>query len=317
MGELAYHFNRAEDWSKAMEYSSLAGDQSTHSYANGEAIEHYARAIDAVSKLPPAASGAIADLHAKRGEVLSLVGKHQEALAEYASALDCARSANDRARQCRFMLGLGWAQYNAHQFEMVLGTCEQSRSLARELGDAAIQAASSVAIALARADCDGGTPEIIERADEAVHLAERPPEPHLLAQAKCVLGCALQWYGDFERSSDHLSKSLEIAREVHLGYFIGQNLFFLGHRSLSRGEYEDALGWYQQLSEYAETAGDAFWLSRTPNCKGAIPLELYDLDLALELQLQGEQAARKYSAWPEPLGHSLLKAGLVYVERTD
>ena len=159
--------------------------------------------------------------------------------------------------------------------------------------------------------------EIIEAADEAVRLAERVPERQLLAQAKCVLGSALQWRGDFEESSHNLRRSLEIARELHMGYFIGQNLFFLGHSSLSRGEYQDAIGWYEELSKYAEAAGDAFWLSRVPNCRGAIPIELYDLDSALDLQLQGEEAARRYSAWPEPLGHSLLKAGLVHLERTD
>jgi tetratricopeptide (TPR) repeat protein len=103
-----------------------------------------------------------------------------------------------------------------------------------------------------------------------------------------------------------------------MGFTIGQTLFCLGHRSLSRGEYDDARNLYQQLSEYAETAGEAFWLSRAPNCRGAVPLELYDFDRALELQLEGYEAACKYSPlWPEPQGHSLLKAGLVHLERTD
>src|SRR5215468_736996 len=34
--ELAYHFMRSEDWSKAMEYSTLAADQSAHAFANAE-----------------------------------------------------------------------------------------------------------------------------------------------------------------------------------------------------------------------------------------------------------------------------------------
>jgi tetratricopeptide (TPR) repeat protein len=50
---------------------------------------------------------------------------------------------------------------------------------------------------------------------------------------------------------------------------------------------------------------------------GSVSLELYDLDYALELQLEGEEAARRYSAWPEPRAHALLKAGLVYFERSD
>ena len=156
--ELAYHFSRGEDWPRAIKYSALAGDQSAHAFANAEAIEHYARAIDAASKVPLASGDVIGDLLAKRGEVLSLIGRHEQALAEYAGAIDSARSAGDRSRECRFLLGLGWAQYNAHQFETMLDICDQSRALATELGDATIQAASSIAIALARADCDGGTP---------------------------------------------------------------------------------------------------------------------------------------------------------------
>jgi hypothetical protein len=53
------------------------------------------------------------------------------------------------------------------------------------------------------------------------------------------------------------------------------------------------------------------------NCAGAVPLELYDLDRALQLELEGDEAARIYSVWPEPRGHALLKAGLVDFERTD
>jgi class 3 adenylate cyclase/tetratricopeptide (TPR) repeat protein len=315
--ELAYHFTRGEDWSKAMEYSTLAADQSTLAFANTEAIEQYARAIEAASKLPLAGAAAVGDLHVKRGEVLSLVGRHEQAFDEYAQALDYARSANDRSRECRFLLGLGWAQYNAHQFEPGLDSWERSRMLAAALGDAAIEAASTAATAHGRATLYGATPEVIARAEQAVKLAEPLAQPQALAQARVVLGSALQWLGDFERSADHCRFAYQIASDLHMGFLIGHALFFLGHRFLSRGEYEDALSCYQQLGEYAETAGDAFWLARIPNCAGAVSLELYDLDRALELQLEGDEAACKYSAWPEPRGHSLLKAGLVHLERTD
>src|SRR5216683_1745358 len=315
--ELAYHFSRGEDWSRTMEYSRLAGDQSTHSFANAEAIQHYGHAIEAAAKLPVTASGAVGDLHARRGAVLSAIGRHQEALDEYAHALDCARSGNDRTRECRFLLGLSLAQFNSHQIEAMLDTSQRSGALAKELGEVAIQASSTITGALGKGVCEGATPEIIEHAEEAVRLAETLTEPRLLAQTNSCVGGLLQWHGKFERSIGHLHKGLELAREAHSGYFFGQSLFFLGHVSLSHGEYEEALGWYQQLSDYAETAGDAFYLARAPNCKGAVSLELYDLERALELQLEGDEAARRYSAWPEPRGHSLLKAGLVHFERTD
>jgi class 3 adenylate cyclase/tetratricopeptide (TPR) repeat protein len=315
--ELAYHFIRGEDWPRAMEYSRLAGDQSAHSFANAEAIEHYAHAIDAAAKLPLTAPGAVGDLHAQRGGLLSIIGRHQEALDEYARALDCARSAKDSARECRFLVGLSLAQFNAHQIEAMLDASERSGKLAEELGEVAFQASSKIASAFGKMVCEGATPEIIEQAQEATRLAETLTEPRLLAQTTVVLGSVLQWHGDFERALGHLHKGLELAREAHSGFGIGFSLFNLGHISLSHGEYEQALGWYQQLNDYAQAAGDAMMLARVPNCVGSVSLELYDLNRALELQLEGDEAARKYSVWPEPRGHSLLKAGLVHLERTD
>jgi len=315
--ELAYHFSRAEDWPRAMQYSRLAGDQCSHSFANAEAIEHYAHAIDAAARVPLTASGAVGDLHANRGGVLSIIGRHQEAIDDYARALDYARSGNDRTRECRFLLGLSLAQFNAHQIDAMLDTSERSGALAEELGEVAIQASGTIASALAKGICNGATPEIIEQAEEAVRLAETLTDQRLLAQTSATLGQLLQWHGEFARALGPLHKGLEFAREAHAGFAFGQSLFSLGNLSLSLGEYEQALDWYRQLTEYAQAAGDAFWLPRIPNCTGAVSLELYDLDRALELQLEGDEAARKYSPWPEPRGHSLLKAGLVHLERTD
>ena len=315
--ELAYHFTRGEDWSKALQYSGLAGDHSAQSFANGEAIELYAQALSAASKLPLAAPGAVADLHAKRGTVLSIIGKHPQALEEYALALDCACSANDRARENELLVGLSWAQFNAHQFAAMRDTCERSRILAEELGDDRISASSKMASAFCVGMCEGPTPEIVERLEEAVHLAESANEPRLVAETTVSLGSMLQWQGQFDRGGQQLRRGLELSRQAHSGYFVGQSLFFLGHVLLSLGEYERSLNCYQQLKEYAETAGDAFWLARIPNCIGTVSLELYDLERALELQLEGDEAGRRYSAWPEPRGHSLLKAGLVHFERSD
>jgi tetratricopeptide (TPR) repeat protein len=315
--ELAYHFIRGEDWSKAMEYSSLAGDQSAHSFANSEAIDHYAHAIEAASKIPLTPAGAVGDLRAKRGALLSTIGRHQEALDEFAQALDGAASAGDHKRECRFLLGLGSAQFNAHQIQAMLNTCQLSGALAAELGEVAIQASSTIARAQGRSVSEGTAPEIIAQAEEAARLAETLNEPRLLAQTQAILGTLLQWHGEFERGASHLRKGLELAQAAHAGFFYGQACFSLGHLSLSRGEYERALGWYQQLGDYALSSGDVFWLGRVPNCLGSVSLELYALDRALELEIEGDEAARTYSAWPEPRAHALLKAGLVHFERTD
>jgi tetratricopeptide (TPR) repeat protein len=170
-----------------------------------------------------------------------------------------------------------------------------------------MQASSAIAQAQGRGVCEGIAPDIIAQADEAARLAKTLNEPRLLAQTPAILGSVLQWNGEFERSAEHLHKGLEVARAAHAGFFMGVSLFQLGHASLSQGEYEQALDWYRQVSEYAHASGEAFWLARAPNCVGSVSLELYDLDHALERQLEGNEAARRYSAWPEPRAHALLE----------
>jgi tetratricopeptide (TPR) repeat protein len=97
----------------------------------------------------------------------------------------------------------------------------------------------------------------------------------------------------------------------------GQAAFFTGHAYLAKGEYEEALRWYQQLSEYASAAGDKFHIARAPNCIGGVHLELFDLDEAVRVNLEAEEVARKTWPWPEPRGHCLVKAGLAYLLQNE
>ena len=91
----------------------------------------------------------------------------------------------------------------------------------------------------------------------------------------------------------------------------------VGHTYLAKGEYVEALHWYQQMSDYASAAGDKFWMARAPNIIGGVYLELYDLEEAIALNLQGDEISQKLIPWPEPRGHSLLKVGLAHLARED
>src|SRR5205823_12252047 len=62
-------------------------------------------------------------------------------------------------------------------------------------------------------------------------------------------------------------------------------------------------------------AGDKFWLGRFPNLIGGVHLELFDLDEAIRLNLEGAEAAQRWWPWPEPRAHALLKVGLAHLER--
>lgn len=56
---------------------------------------------------------------------------------------------------------------------------------------------------------------------------------------------------------------------------------------------------------------------RAPNLIGGLHLEVFDLDEALQRNLEGDELAQRLSPWPEPRGHALVKAGLAYFYRGE
>jgi tetratricopeptide (TPR) repeat protein len=154
-------------------------------------------------------------------------------------------------------------------------------------------------------------------AEEAVRLTKEIGDPKLLAQALSNLGATLQWRAAFGRGLAYLHEGAELAQRAHSGFDFARAAFHIGLANTAKGEYEEALRWFRQLSDYASAAGDKFFLARVPNCIGGVHLEVCDLDAALRLNLEGAEAAQQYWPWPEPHAHALLKVGLAHFERGD
>jgi tetratricopeptide (TPR) repeat protein len=150
-----------------------------------------------------------------------------------------------------------------------------------------------------------------------LRLAREIGDPKLLAAALVALGKLLEFRAVFDRSLAYLCEGVELARLTHAGFQIGQATFFIGNAHTAKGAYEDALRWYQQLSDYASKAGDTFYIARVPNLIGGVHLELFDLDEALRLNLEGDEVAQRLFPWPEPRAHALVKAGLARVYRGE
>ena len=91
---LAYHYERADVSDKAVTYLIRAADRAKSIFANEEAIAFYRTALVQVSTILERADRpdrdwmqTRLDLHEHLGEVLALIGKHDEALAAYHNAL--------------------------------------------------------------------------------------------------------------------------------------------------------------------------------------------------------------------------------------
>ena len=313
--ELAHHFIQGEVWAKAMAYSTLAGDRAADAFANLEARSHYARALEAASKLAPAPDpGTLASLYEKHAAALTALVEYEAAAVAYQRALELMRRVGERRRESEILAGLSNVYNWYHRPELAMAYNEQALAIARELGDRPSQAICLTNRAIIRSVYYGQIVETMPDAEEALRLSREAGEPKLLAHALGNLGAMLQWRADFDRGLVYLHEGAELAQRAHAGFYFGRAAFHIGNANAAKGEYEEALQWHRRLSDYASAAGDKFFMARVPNCIGGVHLELFDLDDAFRLNLEGAEVAQQLWPWPEPRGHALLKVGLVHFE---
>lgn len=154
-------------------------------------------------------------------------------------------------------------------------------------------------------------------AEAALRLAASVGDARLHADIAAMLGTLLQWRGQYTEALGLLRECARLGEALRDAGIFARASYFGITACTSRGEYEEALAWYRRLSDYAFSADDKFWMARVPNLAGGIHLELFDLDTAIRLNLEGEEIARKVYRWPEPRGHCLLKTGLAYLQQGE
>ncbi len=310
---LAYHFMRAEEWEKAAQYAVLAGQRAERSYANAEAASQYARALEAMQRSsPPPDPADLARVHERHAGVLVALTEYEASIREYQRALELVRLAGDRSREAEVLAALGHAHGRDHRVEAALECTEQSIAVARERGDRRVEAIGLLERAALRAVWYGDLDAAKDDAEVGLQLVRSVGDARLHCAAIGRVGILLQWRGHFGEALSHFRESARLAEAQRNADAFARAAFYTIAACTARGEYEEALGWYHRLHDYAFSAEDKYWMARTPNMAGGIHLELFDLDAAIRLNLEGEEVARKVYRWPEPRGHCLLKVGLGY-----
>jgi tetratricopeptide (TPR) repeat protein len=98
---LAYHYARAEEWSRALEYHIKFANQAQLRYANGKASEHYQYAWDIVQSGQAGDEETQRVLYEAQGNLDMLVGNYSGAASRYEAALELIPDVSQRARLLR------------------------------------------------------------------------------------------------------------------------------------------------------------------------------------------------------------------------
>jgi adenylate cyclase len=213
--ELAEHYARSTDLSKAFHYLVRAGDRASALFAHHEARAYYARALRA---LPPGPDGEEKRVIAlqKLGDAAYAEGALDESLDCWTDALGLVLGRGDRRAAADLHRRVGVACWDAGRRDEALSHLETGLS---ELGeDVENLEAARICQELGRIHFRlGNHEEAMKWAEQALTLGHRLGAADVISPAHNTLGIALARAGDLESGAESVLRSLEAARANQLG----------------------------------------------------------------------------------------------------
>lgn len=236
---LAHHFWQGEDWERAVHYSIEAGRKALAIYALTEAVGHYERALEAISRLPEPSPQQEVDAILGWGLAAFQMRPYSEILERLAHAAEVAREAGEKRRLAEVLNLTGRAHLASGHPSRGAPMLEESLALADELGDEklAIFPTHGMAMMSIGRDPQGA----MTKFHRAIDLAHKHGERDVEALALGAGGMVLARLGRFEEAFDLLGRASKAVEGVeNLAVHADVHLYH-AWAYLDKGEPERAL----------------------------------------------------------------------------
>jgi tetratricopeptide (TPR) repeat protein len=294
--ELAHHFVIGEEWVKAFEYLGRSGDAARDAFANQTALDSYAKALEVAGRVsPPLPARRIADVYQRRGEVLRLMGKHPEAIAELDRMLAVAREAGDRRAEAQALVDLALTYWLTFSYENVPKTkamAEEALGIGREVGDDEAVAKSLSYIGLV-CQIEGDPVKGDEYLEQSLRISEeRGIRGATIPQNLTWLGAHAEWRGDYDKAIALTRRAEETARENHDGLSELLGLAFRCLALIGKSKYAESVAVINDGLALAREREVAWVAGRLTNSLGWLHQELGDFRRSAELDLESLEIGR-------------------------
>lgn len=252
--ELAWHFLQADDAERARHYALLAGQQAEDVFGYAEAERYYHTALELARELGDRPGEA--EALERRGGVLRVLLRFDDALAELALALDIYRDLADIAGVGRVAAQLG--QVHADRGTPAEGIAQlQPLLVSLEDGDAPPSTRAATVDALAQLyHLSGRYDAQLATAERAVALARSGSDVRLLAQTQMRRGNALRMLGRMTEAVEVLEDSIRLAESARDPHQLAYALDNVSVVYLLRGEFERTTRYVERALALAEQMGD-------------------------------------------------------------
>jgi len=313
---LAYHFSRAEDWARAFEYLMKAADKATQAFANREAISLYDQALEAASHLGDAVGvDALLAIHDAKANLYFILSDFENSRGEGERVLALARRAGDRAREAAALVGMGWATFWAHEFDRALDYSHQAVAVATEVDAKPAVGAGTFVIASVHG-VRGELDEAKLGFERSLDITRQAGDVVFQSLSLWFGGLIRNWEGNYDEALRLNGDALQLARDHRLVVPLLGAEFAQGVTLTGKGDYDAALGIFEEGLVFSDKVGDEVWRHRILNGLGWLWSELGDLDRALDFNRQGSENSRKRGDH-ETIGNSEVNLGDVFLAKGD
>jgi len=221
LARLANHAEGTKDASAVLEYAPAAAKQASAASSHREAIVLYALALRFADTLPPTELAQMLEAYAFELKHIDKLGR--EVIAVYKKAIEQWRAIGDRLKEGKNLAELAGDLITFGQEAEAVQSSRTATVLLETLP-------TSIELAMAyRAQCFvrwslGDYTEAASWGEKAVALAERFDDAEVLASACNYLGCCATMVIGYGRGRALLERSLAIAREANLEFYIASAL---------------------------------------------------------------------------------------------
>jgi tetratricopeptide (TPR) repeat protein len=270
---LAYHFERGEDWERALDYHERSAAKAADGFASRAAAWHCRQALAIADRL----AGSIdPERRCALEERLGLVCMY---LSEFLPSGDAfVRAAEHAPAVARRVLNLANASHSyvwGHAGAPAVETGDAALALAREYGLASGEALAIAMIGFRRGVL-GDTEAFAQHLARARQLIGESGEAGTSALVHLLMAEVCEWRADYAGALAHGGEALAIGRELRLAHLMVWSNWFMGKAACCLGDYGRALRLLGEGRDLTERIGDRAWSTRLLNTLGWCHAEIGD-----------------------------------------
>ena len=263
---LAHHFERGEDWERALRYHEHAAEKAARRATRTTRSSTHCRAALAIADRTGSGASPKRRRHVERmlARAALLVSSFRESADAFRRASTQATSPADGASDLAFA---GYAYVWAHAYDDAERATTQALEQARANG-----AGGAEAVAIGTqgflAGINGDVQTFERRCVESLAIASRANDDHALALGLVLLAEAAEWRGDYRLARERCEQALTAGRKARMADVVVIAHWFHGKATCCVGDYGRAIADMQESLELCDRIGDRACKTRLLNTLG-------------------------------------------------